>query len=238
MLPMDPETARRAMETYQQLCRAVLTRDDAIGMPGEKDGFVKRSGWSKLATFYGASTEILERDMAREEDGTPIRANALVRAIAPNGRHAEGDGACARTEPRFRSGSGRLKLEHDLMATAVTRATNRAISNLIGFGSVSAEEADPVGDEYLYGPPATNTENDTVLRALNALGVSPRAGEAVIQDAGGYLPKIAARAFVHAAANRIQGSEPKDTEAETSEPTSVPVQPDESDETGKPDAQS
>ena len=142
LLPMDAEQATAAMEAYQDLTRRLLTPADWIGRPGEPESFVRRSGWSKVATFYGVSTEILERSIERDDEGRPVRAYVLVRAVAQNGRHADGDGACGANEPRFRSSSGRQKIEHDLGATAATRATNRAISNLVGFGEVSAEEVD------------------------------------------------------------------------------------------------
>lgn len=226
LLPMDPGSARRAMDTYQQLCEAVLTPADVIGRPGHPGGFVKRSGWSKLATFYGASTEIIHQHVDRDPAGAPVRATALARATASNGRHADGDGACALTEPRFRTSQGRIKAEHDLMATAVTRATNRAISNLIGFGSVSAEEAEATtADPHRpYGPEADEHIQDTVLRALEVLQVHPDAIRNLIADADGYLPRIAARAMLHAAANRLKPDQPDqpETAAETSETTTVP----------------
>ena len=142
LLPMAPAQAESAMSAYQDLTRSVLDSSDWIGRPGEPESFVKRSGWQKLATFYGVSTELVGEALERDGDGNLTRAAARVRAIARDGRHAEGGGACGRNEPRFRQTSGRQKIEHDLPATAETRATNRAISNLIGFGAVSAEEVD------------------------------------------------------------------------------------------------
>jgi hypothetical protein len=151
LLPMEPAQAALMMDRYRAALR--------VGPhPGRRDrrarptGRLRQAlGWSKLATFYGASTEIMELTVERDDDGQPIRARAVVRATAANGRHADGDGACAINEPRFRAPSGRQKAEHDLPATAVTRATNRSVSNLIGFGSVSAE-VEP--EEADHGPTA------------------------------------------------------------------------------------
>jgi hypothetical protein len=64
----------------------------------------------------------------------------VARATHPSGRHADGDGTCASNEKRFRKGDQRM--EHNLTATAATRAVNRAVSNLVAFGAVSAEEAE------------------------------------------------------------------------------------------------
>jgi hypothetical protein len=142
LLPMTADDAAGAMAAYQELTAHLLTGDDWQGIPGRDQSFVKRSGWAKLATFYGVSTELRAREIDRDDDGQILRARCLVRATHPNGRYAEGDGACSATERRFAQPSGRQKLEHDLLATSFTRAINRATSNLIGFGEVSAEELD------------------------------------------------------------------------------------------------
>ena len=63
LLPMEPEDAALMMERYRALCESILSPDDVIGVPGQPGGFVKRSGWSKLATFYGASTELVHLDV-------------------------------------------------------------------------------------------------------------------------------------------------------------------------------
>jgi hypothetical protein len=204
LLPMEPDKARVMMERYRELCESVLGAEDVIGIPGQPGGFVKRSGWSKLATFYSVTTTILRQDSERgtwnEQEGVLLRSHAIVRAESMNGRHADGDGACAVTEPRFKSGVGRQKIEHDLPATAVTRATNRAISNLIGFGAVSAEEVD--GDatpaDRPYGAAASGAEEDGLLRALGDLGAGPAPANRIVNECG-YLPRIAARAVMFTA---------------------------------------
>jgi hypothetical protein len=222
LLPMDPEQASSMMTAYRALCESILTPDDVIGIPGTPGGFVKRSGFSKLATFYGVSTEIVTQGMARvtegDDAGKPLRARAVVRATAVNGRRADGDGACAITEPRFRQGSGRQKAEHDLMATAVTRATNRAISNLIGFGTVSAEEMeDQAPTSRPYGEAATRGDEDGLLRALEDLGAGPRPANRIVHECG-YLPRIAARAVMFVAAQVREQAEPEPTPEPDVEP--------------------
>ena len=169
LMPVNVEAAQAAMAAYQDLTARLLTADDWIGRPGAPESFVKRSGWQKVSTFYGVSTELVERTVDRDDDGRPTRAYVLARATARDGRHADGDGACGVNEPRFRSSGGRQKLEHDLPATAATRATNRAISNLVGFGAVSAEEVD--ADVRAGGGPAP--------------AVLPAWAEGIDDDAGG-----------------------------------------------------
>jgi len=59
---------------------------------------------------------------------------AVYRAKAPNGQYIDGDGTCDTWE------SGYPDSMHNVRATAHTRAKNRAIADLVGFGEVSAEE--------------------------------------------------------------------------------------------------
>lgn len=137
--PLDLRETRAMMTAYQQGLREIVDEDDYQafrGRDGETNKFLKRSGWRKIATWFGLDLEIRSRDLERGEDDRIIRAHVVVRAIAPNGRYADGDGGCSITERGF------SKAEHDIPATATTRATNRAISNLVGMGSMSAEELD------------------------------------------------------------------------------------------------
>jgi hypothetical protein len=139
LLPMDPTLAKAAMVKFQALTAAMLVADDWQKIAGGKD-FVKRSGVQKIATGYALSCDVLEEEVIeRNERGEPIRARAKVRVTHPAGRHWDGTGRCSTTERGF------SKAEHDVTATAVTRATNRAVLNLVGFGQVSAEEVDPAG---------------------------------------------------------------------------------------------
>ena len=142
LVPMAPEAARRAMADFQAFTAAMLVESDWQQAPGIKP-FVKRSGWRKIATGYTLSCEILEDEvLERDERGEPTRARAKARVFhRETGRSWEGTGRCSTTEPRFRRGD--TKAEHDVTATAVTRAINRATSDLVGFGQVSAEEVEP-----------------------------------------------------------------------------------------------
>jgi hypothetical protein len=190
LLPMAPEEAGQVMRAYQETCRAVLTRDD-VQRVGDRE-FTKRSGFQKLAAAYGVSTEIVsiktswERVVDEDGESQVLIARAVVRATHPTGRHAEGDGTCSAREKRFRRGGE--KIDHDLPATAVTRATNRAVSNLIAFGTVSAEEAEgslgtggPVAAAPLPGWAAHMSDDsikviaENLTRILKAAGVEDTA---------------------------------------------------------------
>ena len=123
------------MQSYQELCVALLDDNDWQTIQGKR--FPKRSAWRKLAVAYGVSFEIRSAEMVRDDDGNLKSAIFIVRATAPNGRHSDGWGACSVTERN----AGR-KADHDIPATAETRAKNRAAADLFGMGEVSAEEID------------------------------------------------------------------------------------------------
>jgi hypothetical protein len=125
----------QSMSEYQELCVKLLDDNDWQTIQGKR--FPKRSAWRKLAVAYGVSFEIKDRTLFWEDDGNLKSAEFIVRATAPNGRFADGWGACAVSERN----AGR-KANHDIPATAETRAKNRAAADLFGMGEVSAEEVD------------------------------------------------------------------------------------------------
>jgi len=69
-----------------------------------------------------------------EEVKITIVFSATYRATAPTGQFCDGDGHCDLWE------KGYCNTYHNAKATAHTRAKNRAISDLVGGGEVSAEE--------------------------------------------------------------------------------------------------
>jgi hypothetical protein len=153
---------------YQELVQALLTDDDYQVIAGNK--FRKKSGWRKLARFFNISIEKIDQVITRDEFERPVYATVTVRASAPNGRSVtatheahvlekccadrEAPGDCRLREVYEDSGkptghvhcssecTGWRHWSHpgDLVATSETRATNRAISDIIGAGEVSAEE--------------------------------------------------------------------------------------------------
>jgi hypothetical protein len=136
----DFDTTVAVFTEYQKLRDRLLTGSDFQQIGNNR--FVKKSGWRKLAVAFGVSDEIIREMVERDDDGKIIRAECVVRAIAPNGRYSEGVGVCDQSERRY------SKPEHDIPATAHTRAKSRACSDLFGFGEVSAEEM------QLEDPPA------------------------------------------------------------------------------------
>lgn len=155
---VDVDAAVAFWHNYQELTEKLLDASD-YHIQG-KTRFKKKSAWRKYATAFSISTEILEEDLTRDENGRIVTAKYVVKATLPNGRSEEGVGICSiwdksHEHDKYNNYTGQLsckgpcdgrkhydKPEHDIPSTAHTRAKNRAISDLIGAGEVSAEEID------------------------------------------------------------------------------------------------
>ncbi len=142
----DVDVAIEQWGTYQKLCKGLLNETDyqeIIVKEKDEDGnyvkvkrhFKKKSAWQKLSRAFNVDTTIVDRSLERTKMGRVREAYYCVRATLPNGRSVESDALCSRSE------KGKDKVsDHTIMSTAKTRATNRAIAELIGAGEVSAEE--------------------------------------------------------------------------------------------------
>ena len=153
---IDIDQAVAEWEQYQELTKKLLDASDyqRIG-DGE---FKKKSAWRKYAKAFNISCEQINEEIVRADDGYPVFARVIVRATEPGGRWQDADQECHVTEKccaeaqgntcRKRHNhcaqgcTGRQHFSHpgDIPATAFTRAKNRAISDLIGAGEISAEE--------------------------------------------------------------------------------------------------
>lgn len=171
---VDTEGAVAAWNAYVALCKAVIGPED-IQKTWDGD-FRKKSAFRKLARFYDLTDKVVDSEIQRDDRGRPIFAAFTVRATAPNGREAEGYHEChlserccpaAFEEDCYRADkpnhhcckpgcTGWPHWSHpgDIPATAHTRAKNRAISDLIGAGEVSAEEVGDIGSEKDEAVPA------------------------------------------------------------------------------------
>jgi len=131
-----PEEAKRIMKEYEALKAAIVEESD-IDRHGNKP-YLKKSYWRKLATFFRLSVEAVEGTETDRMMPDGIKCYKVqYKATAPNGRYCFGDGNCS-TDERGKQNWSWMQL----MATASTRAFNRAVSNLVGGGEVSAEEVD------------------------------------------------------------------------------------------------
>ena len=119
--------------------------------------FRKKQYWRAIATAFN-----LDVTMTKEEKETGVDDwgyKVTYRATAPNGRVADGDGSCFVSEKY----AGQ-KTVHNVRSHAHTRAFNRAVSNLVGFGEVSAEEM-PRGQQPEHDVPDHDETRGVVTHA-------------------------------------------------------------------------
>lgn len=131
---VTPEKAAEQWKLFEALKAKLLTEEDYQSIAGKR--YIKRSGFRKIAVYFGISDRIVKEERLDREDGS-FSWRLEVEAYAPNSRSCTGVGACDSKERKF------AHSEHDVYATAHTRAKSRAISDLIAGGAVSAEEVSP-----------------------------------------------------------------------------------------------
>lgn len=167
MPAVNPQQAMEAWKVYQDLKSAIVDKEVDVQKIGDRD-FLKKSYWRKVATFFNLTMEVVKEK--NEKLGKTFVWHFTVKAIAPNGRYAIGVGSCDAFEKAVlkdgkylakgkvtkwgKNKAGKFFPEewewvdavpnsiHNIRSTAETRAYNRAISNLVGGGEVSAEEVD------------------------------------------------------------------------------------------------
>ena len=127
----------KILKELKKLKESVLTPEDYKTIEGKK--FISRSGWIKIKTYFKISTTILSSERIEvERDGQKyILWRYKVRAQTPDGRFTESEGLCTSDEKIVKG-----KPEYVQSFLAQTRAINRAISDLVGLGEISAEEVE------------------------------------------------------------------------------------------------
>jgi hypothetical protein len=128
--PVEPSKIIENFKKIQDLKRKLLDETDFVLIKGKP--YIKKSGWRKLQFAFNISDEIIKEE--REEREKTIVWRMWVKVTAPNGRTAVGVGSASSNEREW------AHPEHDVYALCHTRAKNRAISDLLGLGEVSAEE--------------------------------------------------------------------------------------------------
>lgn len=122
-----------AWREYQELTQAILDASDYQEIAGKR--YKKKSAFRKYARFYNLADEIVEATRIDRPDGSFMwRFVVRVYPVSDPSNFRTAVAVCDSRERAF------AHVEHDVYATAHTRAKNRAISDLIAAGEVSAEE--------------------------------------------------------------------------------------------------
>lgn len=137
----DIQHSVESMQLFLELKAKLLSPEDTVIIA--KRPYITRSGWRKIALAFNITTQIIEIQREKTEEGQHI-VRVRVRATAPNGRFSEEAAVCDSSE--FEKGNLQGTL-HNIESKAVTRAVNRAVSDLVGGGEVSAEEMVQGGNE-------------------------------------------------------------------------------------------
>lgn len=151
--PVDIEGTIQAYKEFERLKKELLNEndfayfDESGKMTDKKTGnpYIKKSGWRKMKTAFGTSIEYLDdgkRTLGKDSEGEYYVWRYKVRAITPSGIYQDSDGACSSRKAFFSKKYGKRvdPEEEDIILMAQTVAINRAISDLVGGGEVSAEE--------------------------------------------------------------------------------------------------
>ena len=150
---VSSEEALKAFNEYQLLKKKLRGEGDFVEFTdskGQKKEAPTKQWRTKLTRFFGISVEIVKEEVEYLQDGSFVY-KVTARAIAPNGLYMEADGSCW-SKTKEKAGMGK-DIYHLTRSHAITRAKNRAVLELVGFGEVSAEE---IEDEE---PTKTNFQN-------------------------------------------------------------------------------
>lgn len=136
------EDIKKKWNKFSQVKKELLSSGDIMTFNGQP--YIKESGWRKIATAFNISLRIIERNREEHENskGKYYVWRYWVEAKAPNGRIQQAEGSCTSQDPFFsqKHGESVEPNESDIIHTAQTCAYNRAISDLVGGGELSAEE--------------------------------------------------------------------------------------------------
>ena len=168
---MSIEQAVEQFRLYQELKEKLGTAEDFQEIRGRRHP--KKSFVRKVQRFFNLSCELLRDEPIRDEKGHIIGWIATARAIhLPTGVYQDADGSCT-----FDEKTEGQRTIHNVRAHAVTRAKNRAILDLAGFGEVSAEEIVDDGAEghqkdqqQRRDEPATQAQLKAIYALVRELG--------------------------------------------------------------------
>jgi hypothetical protein len=149
------DDAIKAFDLYGQAKTRLLNDNDVLyigasGKPVHKDvkdsvPYIKKSGWRKMARFFGLSVDILGKEKIWTEDAKGDKYYIWAYQIKVShqcGAYVLAEGVCSSRDKFFTKGGKVPADETNVMLKAQTVGINRGISDLLGAGEVSAEEVE------------------------------------------------------------------------------------------------
>lgn len=169
------EEVAELYEQFEQIKDKLLKSSDTTPISGNVH--INKSGWRKIATAFNVSVEVVEDEtwiedgivkckvkaVATAPNGKSATGEAMCASNESNHMEYVADDDADRSKAQEIAGEEETVLkidgkwrrlleprevnEHNIYATACTRAKNRAISDCVGGGEVSAEE---IGKEDVF----------------------------------------------------------------------------------------
>ena len=198
-----------ALTRYREL-QALLDKampDEIMTLDGKL--FRKKGYWRAIRIAFNLSVEPTTPHAQRTvhgtlDDGSENYVYSVVyRASAPSGASCTGDGTCEAAE----KSKGRMKAtEHNVCSHAHTRALNRAISNLVGFGEVSAEEVYRPDGAAVSAPEVTTAPGEPlyISEITSTVGTNKKTGKAWTMYTIAFTDGRAASTFDEGLASRAE----------------------------------
>lgn len=146
---MDVKAATQGFNDFQKLKMELLTESDIVVIMDKPH--VKKSGWNKLALFFGVSTRTVKSEKTHNPDGS-YEWTVIVEAYKKNKEGLElfnvQRSAIVSSLEKEQTEKMRLspRKSHDVFASSETRAEGRALAAFFGSGEVSAEEMEGMHD--------------------------------------------------------------------------------------------
>ena len=147
-------TIKLAFNEIDNIKNALLDFKDIANIKWKK--YINKRWYRKLAIAFSISTEIISEK--RIEKWNHIIYDFSIRAISPIGRYMDSSASCCSEERDF------THIENDVRATAQTRATNRAISDLIWLWEISYEE---IHDTWYQNYSYENSNKDDSVEVVS-----------------------------------------------------------------------
>ena len=137
----------RIFKEFEKAKKEILSGKDVLwigsdGRPaieGEGSPHIKRSGWRKLARFFGLSWDIEKTEkLVMEQGGYMYKVR--VKVWHPAGASVVSEGVATSQDAFFTKGGRQEAKEENIIMKAQTVAINRGVDDILGGGEVSAEE--------------------------------------------------------------------------------------------------
>lgn len=187
----DPKAIKEAFAIFHNAMATILTTDDVVKIQNKT--FVKKSGWVKLAMYFGVSTKTVSQRREELGEGHYLWT---VTVEAKKGNYAVSRSAACSSKEKDHMNGGKTenRKEADVFASAETRAAGRALSAFFGSGAVSYEEIEGSEHEFqkqknlVYckcNPPAVKFAKDVTTNhhhcANCSLPVEPSQAEKILK---------------------------------------------------------